>query len=77
MMARTKELALLLAQSLPAAAPAAKQTPQAPLTLLTPLTPLFFSYQPEIQFAFFFERLIDVNLYSIPTLMAKFTSYCA
>ena len=34
------------------------------------------TYQPETQFAFLVERLIEVNLYSIPTLKAKFTSYC-
>jgi len=36
-----------------------------------------FYYQPETQFAFFVERLAFVNLYSKPTEMAKFTSYCA
>ncbi len=35
------------------------------------------SYQPETQFAFFVDRLAFVNLYSTPTEMAKFTSYCA
>ena len=40
------------------------------------LAPLVF-YQPETQFPFFVDRLIFVNLYSRPTEMAKFTSYCA
>ncbi len=35
------------------------------------------AYQPDFQLVFLLvERLIEVNLYSIPTLMAKFTSYC-
>lgn len=33
-------------------------------------------YQPETQFAFLVDRLCEVNLYSIPTEIAKFTSYC-
>ncbi len=37
----------------------------------------FRLYQPETQFAFFVDRLAFVNLYSTPTEMAKFTSYCA
>lgn len=36
-----------------------------------------FAYQPDFQFVFLLvERLIEVNLYSSPTEMAKFTSYC-
>jgi len=47
------------------------RTPQAPLT------PLLFGYQPETQFFFLsVDRLNLVNLYSIPTEMAKFTSNC-
>jgi hypothetical protein len=42
---------------------------------LAPRTQLFL-YHPETQFAFLFDRLILVNLYSTPTEMAKFTSYC-
>ena len=41
-----------------------------------PASSAVFRYQPDNQFAFFVDRLIEVNLYSIPTLMAKFTSYC-
>lgn len=33
-------------------------------------------YQPETQFAFLFDRLILVNLYSAPTEIAKLTSNC-
>ena len=51
---------------------------QTPLTPLAPLTPLLFIYQPDNQLVFLLvERLIDVNLYSSPTEIAKFTSYCA
>jgi hypothetical protein len=74
MIAPAAELAQLLAQPPSAAASAAKSTPLAPLTSLAPL---FSPYQPETQFAFFVERLMEVNLYSRPTLKAKFTSYCA
>jgi hypothetical protein len=53
--------------------------PFPPLEELAPLTPLAppGSYQPETQFAFFVDRFALVNLYSTPTEMAKFTSYCA
>jgi len=35
------------------------------------------AYQPDFQLVFLLvERLIEVNLYSTPTEMAKFTSYC-
>lgn len=50
-------------------------TRQTPPTPQTPLAPLL-SYHPETQFAFLLDRLILVNLYSTPTEMAKFTSYC-
>jgi hypothetical protein len=43
-----------------------------PLTLLAPL---LLRYQPDDQFPGFVDRLNFVNLYSIPTEMAKFTSY--
>jgi len=32
------------------------------------------AYQPDTQFAFLVDRLIEVNLYSIPTEIPKFTS---
>ena len=50
--------------------------PPSPKEEPAPLTPLAI-YQPETQFPFFVDRLIFVNLYSRPTEMAKFTSYCA
>lgn len=70
MIAPAAELAKLPAQS-PSTLPPAWLTPPIPLAAL------FSPYQPETQLAFFVERLIEVNLYSRPTLMAKFTSNCA
>jgi hypothetical protein len=73
MMALTEELARQPARYLPAAASLAKQTPQ-PANAAKSAA---LAYQPEDQLIFLLvERLIEVNLYSTPTEMAKFTSYC-
>ncbi len=72
----------------PSPAPAAGRTidPASKYSVRAPSISAFFaemggrrcvSYQPESQFAFFVERLAFVNLYSRPTEIAKFTSYCA
>lgn len=42
-----------------------------------PANPAASAYQPASQLVFLLvERFLEVNLYSSPTEMAKFTSYC-